>query len=103
VNERYTWPAILLHWLEALLVVWLLWLGWTMVDLPKGAERSAAYGLHKSLGLLVLLATLLRLAWRAGHPPPQQGRQAAMPCSNSCTRPSSGVAPLWSSSTWRPP
>lgn len=70
MNERYTWPAILLHWLEALLVVWLLWLGWTMVDLPKGAERSAAYGLHKSLGLLVLLATLLRLAWRAGHPPP---------------------------------
>jgi len=70
VNGRYTLPAIVLHWLEALLVFWLLWLGWTMVDLPKGAERSAAYGLHKSLGLLVLLATLVRLAWRARHPAP---------------------------------
>lgn len=75
---RYTLPAIALHWLETLLVLWLLWLGWTMVDLPKGAERSAAYGLHKSLGLLVLLATLLRLTWRARHPaPPPSDRRFA--------------------------
>ena len=70
--SRYTLPAILLHWAQAVIVIWLLWLGWTMVDLPKGAERSAAYGLHKSLGLLMLLAVVVRLAWRAGHPPPAQ-------------------------------
>lgn len=69
-NERYTLPAMALHWLQAGLVLWLLWLGWTMVDLPKGAERSAAYTLHKSLGLLVLLTTLLRLSWRLRHPAP---------------------------------
>lgn len=68
--SRYTLPAILLHWAQAVIVLWLLWLGWTMVDLPKGAERSAAYGLHKSLGLLTLLMVAVRLAWRAGHPPP---------------------------------
>ncbi|MFN4342985.1 MAG: cytochrome b [Azonexus sp.] len=68
--SRYTLPAILLHWAQAVIVLWLFWLGWTMVDLPKGAERSAAYGLHKSLGLLMLLAAVVRLAWRAGHPPP---------------------------------
>ena len=74
--KRYTFPAIALHWVQAVVVLWLLWLGWTMVDLPKGAERSAAYGLHKSLGLLALGLLALRLAWRAGHPPPpslQQG------------------------------
>ena len=72
-TQRYTLPAILLHWAQAVLVVWLLWLGWTMTDLPKGAERSAAYGLHKSLGLLVFLLVLVRLAWRARHPaPPSQ-------------------------------
>ena len=38
-NQRYTLPAIALHWGQAVLVVWLLWLGWTMTDLPKGAER----------------------------------------------------------------
>jgi len=69
-NQRYTLPAILLHWAQAIVVLWLLWLGWTMVDLPKGAERSAAHVLHKSLGLLALLLILARLAWRRGHPAP---------------------------------
>ena len=68
--QRYTLPAILLHWGQAVLVVWLLWLGWTMTDLPKGAERSAAYGLHKSLGLLMLLLVVIRLSWRARNPAP---------------------------------
>ncbi|PKO33357.1 MAG: cytochrome B [Betaproteobacteria bacterium HGW-Betaproteobacteria-7] len=67
---RYTLPAIALHWAQAILIAWLLWLGWTMTDLPKGAERSAAYGLHKSLGLLALLLVILRLAWRQRHPAP---------------------------------
>ena len=71
MNARaYTLPAVLMHWLQAGLIFWLLWLGLTMVDLPKGAERSAAYGLHKSLGLLVLMFTVIRFAWRRGHPPP---------------------------------
>jgi cytochrome b561 len=69
-GQRYTLPAIALHWAQAVVVIWLLWLGWTMIDLPKGAERSAAYGLHKSLGLLALLLIVARLAWRRGHPAP---------------------------------
>jgi cytochrome b561 len=69
--QRYTLPAIALHWAQAVVVIWLLWLGWTMVDLPKGAERSAAYGLHKSLGLLALMLIVARLAWRRGHPAPK--------------------------------
>lgn len=69
-SPRYTLPAVLLHWLQAALIIWLLWLGWTMTGLPKGAERSAAYGLHKSLGLLVLLLSVLRLGWRFAHRPP---------------------------------
>lgn len=70
--QRYTWPAMLLHWVQAAVVLWLLWLGWNMVDLPKGAERSAAYSLHKSLGLLALMLILLRMAWRSKHPAPRQ-------------------------------
>jgi cytochrome b561 len=67
---RYTLPAIALHWAMAIIILWLFWLGWTMTDLPKGAERSAAYGLHKSLGLLTLLLVAVRLAWRRHHPAP---------------------------------
>lgn len=69
-QQRYTLPAIALHWAQAAIVLWLLWLGWTMTDLPKGAERSAAYSLHKSLGLLVFLLLIVRLAWRRRQPPP---------------------------------
>ena len=69
-NTRYTLPAMALHWAQAIIVVWLLWLGWTMTDLPKGAERSAAYSLHKLLGLLTLLLVLFRLGWRQRHPAP---------------------------------
>jgi len=67
---RYTRPAMLLHWLMAVFIGWLFWLGWTMTELPKGAERSAAYGLHKSLGLLVLALVVVRLVWRHRHQPP---------------------------------
>lgn len=77
-GERHNLPAILLHWLQAGLILWLLWLGWTMVDLPKGNLRSGAYALHKSLGLLSLGVVLLRLFWRRHRPPPpplQAGRR----------------------------
>lgn len=58
---RHPWPIILLHWLMAVLILGLFVIGWTMTELPKGAERSAAYGLHKSFGLLVLGLACLRL------------------------------------------
>ena len=67
---RYSLPAMLLHWLQAALVLWLLWRGWTMIDLPKGAERTAAYALHKSLGLVALLLVAIRLGWRQMNRPP---------------------------------
>lgn len=70
VRPSYTLPAMALHWAMAIIILWLLWLGWTMTDLPKGAGRSAAYSLHKSLGLLTFLLLFLRLAWRWRHPPP---------------------------------
>lgn len=69
-ETRYPGPAILIHWLHALLIVALLAIGWSMVDLPKGAERSAAIALHKSLGLCALLLFLLRLIVRLLLPPP---------------------------------
>lgn len=72
--QRYTVPAVVLHWLQAALIAWLFWLGWTMVDLPKGGpERSAAYNLHKSLGLVVLMLAFARVAWRRGNAPPPTG------------------------------
>src|SRR6188768_467349 len=51
-----------LHWIIVLAIVaqWLL----------AEAEGSAALGLHQSIGMSVLLLTLVRLAWRLFNPTP---------------------------------
>jgi cytochrome b561 len=59
-----------LHWLSAMVVAGLLGWGLYMVDLPKGPDRSWAFGVHKSLGLLAVLLVLVRVAWCARHPAP---------------------------------
>jgi cytochrome b561 len=66
----YTRTAALLHWGHAALLIALVAIGLNMVELPKGAERSAAYALHKSLGLIALAVILVRLGWRLYRPPP---------------------------------
>jgi cytochrome b561 len=69
-GERYGRPAVALHWLHAGFIVALLVIGLTMADLPKGPGRSAAFALHKSLGLCALALIFVRLPWRLSHTPP---------------------------------
>lgn len=68
-HARYSTVAILLHWLIAALLVWIVLLGWQAGDL-EGSAKIAPLQLHKPLGILVLLLTLARLAWRLTHRPP---------------------------------
>ncbi len=71
-QRRYSRVAILLHWLLAFGMVCQLALGFAM---PKGESGFAAYQLHKSLGIAILLLTLVRLGWRiVRRPPPQLER-----------------------------
>jgi cytochrome b561/polyisoprenoid-binding protein YceI len=75
---RYGPVAIVLHWLTAAAVAALLAMGWTMVALPVGAAlKFSLYQGHKSVGVTVLLLTLVRLGWRLTHRPPPL--PAAMP------------------------
>lgn len=80
---HYGVAALCLHWLMALLLGFLLWLGFHVGTLSPGAERSALIALHKSLGLAAGLLLLVRLAWRHVAPvalsavlPPWQRRLA---------------------------
>jgi cytochrome b561 len=68
-QARYSTVAIVLHWLIAGLLVWIVLLGWEASDV-QGAAKVAPLQLHKPLGILVLLLTLGRLAWRLAHRPP---------------------------------
>jgi cytochrome b561 len=70
--QRYTGTAIFLHWLIAVAVVALIGWGWWMQTIPKLPQgpRVDAFNLHKSVGMIVLMLMLVRIAWRARHPPP---------------------------------
>lgn len=60
-----------LHWLIALLVLTNLGLGIYMADLPRtDTSRFAFFQLHKSIGLTVLLFSVMRVGWRLANPIP---------------------------------
>lgn len=68
-NARYTGVAIALHWLIALLIVAVFLLGLTVDVFPHSWE-DAVVGLHKDLGLAIILLALARIVWRLVHRPP---------------------------------
>ncbi len=68
-RQRYSAVAMLLHWLIAGLIVFNIALGWRM-DGPRGPEAFAVFQLHKSIGITVLLLTVLRILWRLTHRAP---------------------------------
>ena len=68
-TARYSSVAILLHWLLALMLAFQLALGAAM---PGDESGFAAYQLHKSVGITILVLTLARLGWRLMHRPPPQ-------------------------------
>jgi len=73
---RYTVPAIIAHWLIAMLMIVNLGLGLIAEDLPD-AQIRLAIDTHKSIGITVLGLVLLRVLWRLSHrPPPFSGTMA---------------------------
>jgi cytochrome b561 len=67
--SRYTSTAIVLHWLLAVLILGNLALGLSAESFPDSLVRPVI-DFHKSIGLTVLGLVLLRIIWRATHPPP---------------------------------
>lgn len=72
-NTRTGWGlvSIVLHWLSAVAVVGLFILGWWMTGL---GYYDSWYNIgpwwHRSVGMLLLFATLLRIIWRLVQPTP---------------------------------
>jgi len=67
--ERFTTVAIFFHWIVAALILANILIAWQF-PLVHGSLRLAAFQIHKSIGISVLLLSLLRLAWRVLNPPP---------------------------------
>jgi cytochrome b561 len=69
--ERYTKPAMVLHWLIALLIVAAFTMGLVMVDIPGFTPTKLKYfSWHKWMGVTVLALAALRLLWRRANRPP---------------------------------
>ena len=67
---RYSAPAIVLHWLVALLIFAAFPLGVYMHELPLSPDKLKLYSYHKWIGVTVLMLVAVRLGWRLTHIPP---------------------------------
>jgi cytochrome b561 len=65
--RRYGTAAIVLHWLLVLGTMVMAVLGWFMVDIEKQPGSARYFDLHKSLGLVIALLVVTRVAWRMGN------------------------------------
>ena len=68
---RYTRTAVALHWLVALVILVQIPFGWYLDEIPRGTPARGWYvTLHKSVGLTIGIAIVLRMWWRLRHRPP---------------------------------
>ncbi|WP_338425438.1 cytochrome b [Sphingopyxis kveilinensis] len=72
--QRYSYTAITLHWLIALLLAFQIALGWALEG-DNSPELFQRFQLHKSIGITILLLSLVRLAARFAmqRPPASDG------------------------------
>lgn len=85
-TPRYTAVAIVLHWLMAVLILGMIFMGWRMEDMREMAlagevsfaDVQALYNWHKTIGISLLVLALARLGWRLTHKvPPLPGGMKA--------------------------
>lgn len=66
---RYSRPAIVLHWLLALLITLTTAIGWRMMFIEHEPGAETFFDLHKSIGLVIATLVVIRLLWRLTHRP----------------------------------
>ena len=72
-KQRYGRVAVILHWMSAAFILAMMPLGFLMQEAGEGAKLPL-YRAHSAIGLVVLLLTVIRLAWKTvdmrPSPPP---------------------------------
>ncbi len=66
---RYSIGAIILHWLIAILIFLNIYQGLKMGS-ASGLAKFMTFQNHKSVGITILVLSVLRLVWRLVNPPP---------------------------------
>jgi cytochrome b561 len=65
---QYGITAKVFHWLVVALLLVQYAIGWLMPDIHRGETPGAAMTFHVSIGMIILILIVLRLAWRFTHP-----------------------------------
>ena len=76
-NIRYGYISMLNHWLGVTLMLSLLLFGWSMEEYESQWAEISSSELHISMGISLLLLTIIRFAWRTTNTTPPY--PAAMP------------------------
>ncbi|WP_394694120.1 cytochrome b [Hyphobacterium sp.] len=79
-TQRYSTVAITLHWLIAVLIIVMIFAGWRTDDMRQALLAgdmsvdpqtvAMLFNWHKTIGLLILTLSIVRLVWRLTHKQP---------------------------------
>jgi len=71
-NTPSSWGSLTraFHWGLGLAIIGMIAFGWWMNHIPARPDRFFYRSIHADIGYLVLLLTVLRLAWRGINPTP---------------------------------
>ncbi|MGB0696485.1 MAG: cytochrome b [Rhodospirillaceae bacterium] len=75
--DAYNRVAQSLHWLAAACILSAIPMGAAMTRVGPGPLQNTLFDLHRSMGFVVLVLMLIRIAWRVYSPPPP--RQTPLP------------------------
>lgn len=68
VEGRYSLVARGIHWLTVLLVFAMVPAGLTMIRIGSGPLQNQLFDFHRSVGVVLMALTLVRLIYRLTHP-----------------------------------
>lgn len=69
-TKSFNAPARAFHWIAGILMIVATLLALYMMDMDDSPFKFELYGIHKSIGIIVLVLFLPRILWRlkSGHP-----------------------------------
>ena len=68
--DSFGWISRVTHWIMAALVIAMLAFGTYLADMQPSLANLWLFGLHKSIGIVLLALVIVRLGWHRISPPP---------------------------------
>lgn len=62
--NQFTRFTVVFHWTVAIAIIAMLGFGLYLEDMSRSPEKGELMGLHKSIGLIVLILATVRIYWR---------------------------------------